>query len=129
MTNKIAELHRINDPRVEKIVKMLDVIQKSGKSLRVHELDMVQLLTPVTHKLDEVLDRDAVAFEKTGELAPEPPLPDTPIARQSELHRRAEERAFTKPIAREALRLENMDTQQLVDVMIAAGALLAERRQ
>ena len=112
MSDKTKELNRINDPRVRRILDQLTFIEKSAASLRAHELDVVALLKPVATKLAQMQDADAVAFEATGELAPAPV-----------------EVAATPPVAREMGDLQELSTQQLVDRMIACGALLAERRK
>lgn len=109
MSDKTQELNRINEPRVRRILDQLTFIEKSAASLRAPELDVATLLKPVAAKLAQLQDADAVAFEATGELTP------APVA--------------TPPVAREMGDLQDLTTQQLVDRMIACGAMLAERRK
>ena len=139
MSDKTKELNRINDPRVRRILDQLTFIEKSAGSLRAHELDVVTLLKPVATKLAQMQDADAVAFEATGELAPAQilprewmSLPDAPRRGEEndgELAPASVEVAATPPVAREMGDLQELSTQQLVDRMIACGALLAERRK
>lgn len=110
MSDKTKELNRINEPRVRRILDQLTFIEKSAASLRTHELDMARLLAPVHARLAELLDDDAIA-----EVAPAPIAPV--------------EVAATPPVAREMGDLQDLTTQQLVDRMIACGAMLAERRK
>jgi len=106
--HKTENFKRINDPRVEKIVKMIDVIAKSAASMRIHELDVARMFQPVTDKIRETVDEDAVAMTQ--------PAPSKPVA-------------ASPFVAREIEVLEHLTTQQLVDRMIAAGAILADRRK
>jgi len=102
MTDKTKEFQRINGPRVEKIHRMLDTIEKSSRSLRVDPTDLLQTL------------RDRLTGDEHDNGGSPPDVPNRPVA--------------TQPVEREALPLKNLSTQQLVDRMIACGFELGKRR-
>ena len=50
----MTDFERINQPRVEKITAMLEVIEKSGRSNRAGEGDYTALLKPVAERLRDL---------------------------------------------------------------------------
>ena len=109
MTDKISEFRRINEPRVQRALEQIRHIEKSAKSMRIHELDVQSLMAPIRDEYQRI-NEDTEEFlqeERRGQ----PMLERTP------------------PIAREMEALAELSTQQLVDRMIACGAELARRRQ
>lgn len=122
MTDKISEFRRINEPRAQRAVEQLNHIAKSAASMKMHEIDVAKLLEPVTAKLAELRDQDAVdIIEGTA--------PRNVPASADWMDGPGTGPAPTPPVAREMEQLENLTTQQLVDRMIACGAILAERRK
>ena len=95
----MSEFERINRPRVEKIHKMLDTIEKSARSLKA---DPDELLETVRERLTG------------GEDVPGGNPPEVPKA--------------SPAIQKEGVALANLSTQQLVDRMIACGFELGTRR-
>lgn len=96
----LTEFERINKPRVDKVLKMLVTIEKSRKSTKTSLEEWSKLLHPVPTKFKP----------------PETNQPKTDIT-------------ATSPVKREMENLEKLSTTQLVDRMIACGAVLAERRK
>jgi hypothetical protein len=109
-----TELMRINGPRVDKIVAALEVIEKSCKSQRAHELDVARLLAPVAEKLDSMLDPDAV---HAISLKPGPV-----IVQQDWQHK--ERKIPTLDLQLHAARatLEAMSVKQLTDLLTMTAA-------
>lgn len=68
----MSDFTRINQPRVDKITAMLDVIDKSAKSQRVDNADHDHLLDPIRRRLG--------AIEPKPDVAPERDLTKTPSA-------------------------------------------------
>ncbi len=125
MSDKTQELNRINEPRVRRVLDQLTFIEKSAASLRAPELDVATLLKPVATKLAQL-------YEGAVEAAPAPvatPLGAAPIDTPSVATPLGAAPIATPPVAREMEDLQELTTQQLVDRMIACGALLAERRK
>lgn len=128
------ELHRINDPRVEKIVKMIAVIEKSAKSLRVSEPEIRDLIQPVADALAAhgMGPTGQQAFRLKQERTPDggSVLVTPPVARTGASQAAPVEEVKASPaVAREMGALADLSTQQLVDRMIAIGAELAARRK
>ena len=61
---------RINEPRAEKLMKMLEVIDTSAKSNRVTPQDVRELLLPVADKLDEMRWGDGPRQRVTNDTPP-----------------------------------------------------------
>jgi len=110
MSDKSSEFLRINEPRVRRALEQISHIEKSALSMRVSPQDVQELMQPV--------------FSKTRGCGSSPSKNtaegDPPAGRFEEA---------TLPVAREMSRLNDMTTQQVVDIMIACGATLAKRRK
>ena len=114
MTDKLQEFRRINEPRAQRAVAQLNHIERSANSMAIREIDVAKLLEPVAAKLAKLRDQHVVD------------IIEGPMITATEVEERI---AATPPVAREMEQLENLTTQQLVDRMIACGAILAERRK
>lgn len=96
--------------RVAKMVQTLELMEVSGKSNNAKGEDYAAILQPVFDKIGDLLGASVTV---TIDTDPTPPA-DAPM---------------TPPVANEAGNLEHLTTTQLVDRMIACGAILASRRQ
>lgn len=54
----MTDFERINGPRVEKIIGMLDTISKSANSQRVSEQEIAALLAPVAQRMSDTTHGD-----------------------------------------------------------------------
>ena len=98
--NNEDNFYRVNAPRADKIIKIIEMIEKSAASYRV------------PHAAEKM--KRAIA----AMIANSPATQQAPSSRPP----------ATPPIAREVTELKDLSTQQLVDRMIACGAELAGRR-
>ena len=144
MTDKLSEFRRINEPRVRRALEQIGFVEKSASSMKIPHADVAVLLAPIF---------DAMAKRKTTPLGPEhrlhtgrtaaPPEPQSirPAGRARSAESSAlanadfskiEERLLayaSDPVKPEVSRYSDLPTTQLVDKMIAIGAILAERRK
>ena len=104
-----------NRGRAEKIVGILEHMEKSARSNRTKPEAVAALLGPVFDQFGSMGIASAV-------VAAELPLAETRSADPEPV-------PATPPVAREMTALTDLTTQQLVDRMIACGAELAGRRQ
>jgi len=104
---KTDEFRRINDPRVNAAIEKLKLIEKSAQSMRIDAKDIADLLAPLI----------AEAEGMSGDPVPTPPEVDDMRLIEP-----------TRPVKAEMPSLEGLSTQQLVDRMIAIGAILSNRR-
>jgi len=109
MPDKLAEFRRINEPRVDKILASLGHIEKSATSMRIDEHEVKLLLHPVRIRVDYLR---GFAAEQLTPAQPEPT-----------------EIKATAPVSQAGVPYADLPTTQLIDKMIAIGAILAERRK
>ena len=102
----MSDFIRINKPRADKMAATLALIEKSGKSTRALPAQYEEVLGPVLDAIEELTQGRA-----------ERPAVQSPIT------------ATSQPVMNEQVKLQGMSTQQLVDIMIAAGAILQHRRK
>jgi hypothetical protein len=70
----MTDFVRINQPRVEKILAMLDTIDKSARSQRVPDSETAALLQPIAQRLTDVEYGDTPVED-------EPPIHLVPVAK------------------------------------------------
>ena len=99
--NNQDNFYRVNEPRADKIIKIIQMIEKSAAAYRVPHAA-------------EKMKRDIVAIIANSFASQQAPSSRPPA---------------TPPIVREVEELKDLSTQQLVDRMIACGAELAGRRK
>lgn len=106
--NNQDNFYRVNEPRADKIIKIIQMIEKSAAAYRVPHAA-------------EKMKRDIVAIIANSSASQQ-----APSASQQAPSSRP---PATPPIVREVKELKDLSTQQLVDRMIACGAELAGRRK
>lgn len=120
MTNKLSEFRRINAPRIQRALDQIGHIEKSAASMRISDADLAELVKPLFDKAASI----------TNSTPSSTPNDNPPAQAASDTHENAVFPPATTPVAREiAKSLESLCTQQLVDRMIACGAVLAARRK
>ena len=105
MTNKQSEFERINRPRAERAAAQVDLILNSAASMRL-ERDVAL----------DLLAENGLLLTTEEDTRPQGP---------SEPHRPAQ----SLHVEERKAELSKLDTQSLVDIMIAAGALRQDRRK
>lgn len=110
MTDKITEFRRINEPRAMRMLEQLGHIQKSAASMKIDASEVGMMLAPVR----KAMNLPGV----TGR--PVEPARETPVATEIKA---------TPPVSQAGVPYADLPTTQLVDKMIAIGAILAERRK
>lgn len=68
----MTDFERINGPRVQKIIDMLEVINKSARSQRVGEAQIASLLSPIAQRMIDVEYGDTPVED---EPSPQPSAP------------------------------------------------------
>ena len=124
MTDKITHFRRINEPRAMRVLEQLGHIEKSAASMRIEAAEVGMMLTPVIATIKRMRRADAEEQKVWGQPGPTPGLDATLKANEQV----RELTGITQPIARETESLDALSTQQLIDRMIACGAILASRR-
>lgn len=114
MADKITDFRRINEPRALRMLEQLGHIQKSAASMKVPQTEVNQMLAPVFAALEKLRGRPLGASNQQVRDA------DRPKPQMIEA---------TIPVSNEIAHLEGLSTQQLIDRMIACGAVLATRRK
>lgn len=116
--SKLDDFQRINRPRAERAIHQLDLIEASAKSMRIHELDIARLLSDVHATLARIDCQDArEAIGAPVSVSKPDPAPEAPHEAQS------------APVALYKDRLGDLPNQNLIDMMIACGAILQDRRK
>lgn len=144
--HKKAEFVRINTPRIERAVAQLRHIEKSAKSIRVHELDVAELFVPVVEAILDIVDEDAAReVSASGKLStpdsltcPAEPIPGLkkddphppmrPPASADWMDGPGTGPEPTPAVSRAGVPYEDLPTTQLIDKMVAIGAIVATRR-
>lgn len=123
MTTKEEKFARINAPRIARAVHQMELVLASAKSMRVHEIDVAKLAKPLDAPYKDLRDPLAVEIlaEPNGDLTP---------AGEKVAEAVTENLQEAAPaISRAGVPYEDLPTTQLIDKMIALGAILATRRQ
>jgi len=115
VTDKIAEFRRINEPRVEKILASLGHIEKSAASMRIDPETFRALIEPIRRHV------------RGGHEGPRERAHGSSI--KVEVQHEPTEIKATPHVSQAGVPYADLPTTQLVDKMIAIGAILAERRK
>lgn len=98
----MTEFERINAPRVQKIIAMLEVIDKSARSQRIGEAEIASLLAPIAQRLTDTefgdtpvedeppmtpKNHQASPWENMRQCAEDAPLDDLTVAMAVYLNR------------------------------------------
>ena len=112
----VEDFKRVNDPRIEKILGFIEMIEKSARSYRVP---------------DDVLDD---TFDKIVNACPAPSTVEDPPCQAEKMSEGVIEKKEVPVLGNGAIqemakRYEDLPTSNLIDIMAAAGAALAKRRR
>ena len=125
MTDNRAKFYEVNIPRMEKVMHTLNLIDKSAKSYRV-DVDARQFVMEPLHDYmqTEIPDQS----EALTAAAEEAKMVDAALE-ASPGHINAQQRPAGKMVEYKRDRIKDLPTTDLIDLMLACGVEVAERRK